>query len=322
MDEAAQSSQSFIKPDGIYSPTLVLHVTIKAVTHLQSAFASILPHGLQESLLYLLKDILAHNGTIDGLLDWIEKNFVVCATHNIHLHPAKCIFFAKEVSWCGRFITADGIRYDPRRLDGLLSMEPPTTGAHLQQFVCVLQWVKNGIPSFVKIVAPLQEFMERVYDHAGQRTKKSVDRISLESLQWGQTELEAFELCNKSLANQVTLAHRDCEKRLCIYTDASNIAWSGMITQVPYKDLYLPHVEQKHDALAFISGRFNTTQLGWAIVEREPYAVMATPDRMHWIAAKPDGFDLFTDHNNLIFLFDPLSVMPDLSQTSVLKVLR
>ena len=43
---------------------------------------------------------------------------------------------------------------------------------------------------------------------------------------------------------------------------------------------------------------------------------------MHWIVANPDGFDLYTDHNNLIFLFDPLSVVPDLSATSLLKVLR
>ena len=36
----------------------------------------------------------------------------------------------------------------------------------------------------------------------------------------------------------------------------------------------------------------------------------------------PDGFDLYTDHNNLIFLFDPLSVVADMSQTTLRKVLR
>lgn len=48
---------------------------------------------------------------------------------------------------------------------------------------------------------------------------------------------------------------------------------------------------------------------------------MATVDRMHWLLATPDGFDLFTDHHNLIFLFDPLTVLLDLSQTSLRKVL-
>lgn len=49
---------------------------------------------------------------------------------------------------------------------------------------------------------------------------------------------------------------------------------------------------------------------------------MTTLDRMNWIVATPDGFDLYTDHNKLIFLFDPLSVVPDLSATSTRKVLR
>ena len=43
---------------------------------------------------------------------------------------------------------------------------------------------------------------------------------------------------------------------------------------------------------------------------------------MHWLLAIPEGFDLFTDHNNLVFIFDPLAILPDLSQTAVKKVLR
>lgn len=49
---------------------------------------------------------------------------------------------------------------------------------------------------------------------------------------------------------------------------------------------------------------------------------MSTIQRMHWILATKKGFDLFADHHNLIFLFDPLSVVPDLSQTTVHKFLR
>ena len=50
--------------------------------------------------------------------------------------------------------------------------------------------------------------------------------------------------------------------------------------------------------------------------------MLASLERMHWLAATSEGLDLFTEHNNLIFLFDPLAVVPDLSQTSLRKVLR
>ena len=95
-----------------------------------------------------------------------------------------------------------------------------------------------------------------------------------------------------------------------------------MITQVPYTELSKPHVDQRHEPLAFLSGHFTGSQLGWSTLEKEAFAVMATTDRMHWILATPDGFDLYTDHQNLIFLFDPLAIVPDLSMSSLRKVLR
>ena len=91
---------------------------------------------------------------------------------------------------------------------------------------------------------------------------------------------------------------------------------------MPVDDVSKPHKDQRHSPLAFLSGRFNATQLGWSVLEKEAFAVLHTLDRMHWLVTNPDGFDLYTDHNNLIFLFDPLSVVPDMSQTTLRKVLR
>ena len=318
----SQECQSFITPDGIFTPTRVLHGTTNAVAHLQSSIAGIIPDDLKPNILCWLDDILLHAPTVDKLLESIQSFFGMCAEYNLKLHPAKCTLFAKEIRWCGRLLSAEGIRYDPRRLEGLLTMKPPTNGANLQQFICALQWVKQGIPNFTELVAPLHEFMERVYDHATKRTKRAVVRVQLSTLGWGKTELDAFESCKHALAHQVTLAHRDSTKRLCVYTDASDTAWSGIITQVPHAHVHRSHAEQDHAPLAFLSGRFNATQLGWSVLEKEAYAVLTTLDRMHWIVATTDGFDLYTDHNNLIFLFDPLSVVPDLSATTLRKVLR
>ena len=49
---------------------------------------------------------------------------------------------------------------------------------------------------------------------------------------------------------------------------------------------------------------------------------MASLERMHWLLADPQGFDLYTDHNNLIYIFNSTSVVTDISQTSSRKVLR
>ena len=51
LDPASQELQSFITPDGIYSPTRVLHGTTNAVTHLQPSLMECVPVNLKQVLL-------------------------------------------------------------------------------------------------------------------------------------------------------------------------------------------------------------------------------------------------------------------------------
>ena len=133
LEPESRSLQSFITPDGIYCPTRVLHGTTNAVTHLQSSLAEIIPDDLKDNILRWLDDILLHNRTVKGLLQPIRTFLGVCVEWNIKLHPAKCVFFARSVRWCGRLVSSKGIRYDPKRMDGLLKIgtayhgRPPAT---------------------------------------------------------------------------------------------------------------------------------------------------------------------------------------------------
>lgn len=201
-------------------------------------------------------------------------------------------------------------------------MRMPTTGAELQQFVCAMKWMRNGIPNFSSIIRPLSVFLEKVYKRAGKRTRLAVAKVSLASFGWSQTEQDSFSECKVALENQVTLAHRDPSKQLCVFTDASELLWSGVVTQVPAQDLNKGYADQRHEPMCFLSSSFTNAELRWATIEKEAYAIMATVQRMHWLLATADGFDLYTDHKNLIFLFDPLSVATDLSQSTIRKVLR
>lgn len=83
-----------------------------------------------------------------------------------------------------------------------------------------------------------------------------------------------------------------------------------------------PHADKRHESLAFLSERFGDRQLRWSILEKEAFAILASLHRMHWLVATPEGFDICTDNHNIIFIFDPLSLMPHLSQSSIKKVMR
>ena len=208
------------------------------------------------TILYWLDDILLHHLTFTGLLKAIGELFKLCADRNIK-YPSKSVQCATQTRWCGCLVSAAGTRYDSKRLDGVLKMKLPTIGEHFQQFLCALPRLKNGIPQFFDIVKQLQDFMKLIYARAGKTTKRSVSGLQLTLYSWGTKEMDAFEACKTSLVHQVNLSHRDDKKRLCVYTNASDTVWSGIVTQVLQEDLSKKHLNQHREPLGFLSGRFN-----------------------------------------------------------------
>lgn len=60
-------------------------------------------------------------------------------------------------------------------------------------------------------------------------------------------------------------------------------------------------------------------------MENEDFSVLASLQRSHWLDwldSGQNGFDLYTDHNDLIFILYPLKIIPDIEQGVVSKVLR
>jgi hypothetical protein len=51
------------------------------------------------------------------------------------LHASKCVLFATTVRYCGRFITKDGVRLDPKNMEALQTIQEPQNGADLVQYV-------------------------------------------------------------------------------------------------------------------------------------------------------------------------------------------
>jgi RNase H-like domain found in reverse transcriptase len=65
----------------------------------------------------------------------------------------------------------------------------------------------------------------------------------------------------------MTTAHPDPRQRICVFTDASDAFYSGMITQAPEHHLYLPVHDQQRQPLAFTSDNFRGSREIWTIPE-------------------------------------------------------
>jgi Reverse transcriptase (RNA-dependent DNA polymerase) len=128
----SQDCQSFITPDGVYTPTRVLHGTRNATQHLQPVLV-VMIDDIKSNIKVWLDDCLLHTKTKDDLLATLNVFFKQCREHGLKLHASKCVLFASTMRYCGRLITKDGVRIDPKNMETLQTMQEPQNGADLVQ---------------------------------------------------------------------------------------------------------------------------------------------------------------------------------------------
>jgi hypothetical protein len=135
LDEDSQEGQSFVAPDGVHAPRRVLHGQVRATACAQAA-VRIMFQGLADKLLSWLDDLLLHFRDVDGLLRVQEPFLNGWAARGVKLGAARMDLCSQEVRRCGRMVSRDGVWLDPSSVSALAAMQPPVTGADLQQFVC------------------------------------------------------------------------------------------------------------------------------------------------------------------------------------------
>jgi Reverse transcriptase (RNA-dependent DNA polymerase) len=108
----SQDCQSFITPDGVYTPTRVLHETRNAAQNLQSVLV-VMIDDIKSNIKVWLDDCPLHTKTEDDLLASLNFFFKKCQEHGLKLHASKCVLFSTTVWYCGRLNNKDRVRFDP-----------------------------------------------------------------------------------------------------------------------------------------------------------------------------------------------------------------
>lgn len=319
LHQNCQEMFSIQTPLGVYTPTRVLQGGTDSGNHFQSvtqeSFGARLTNVLQ-----WLDDFLIHAESEVHLLDTLEVFMTVCMETGFKLHAEKCQFFLKEAKFCGRIISATGVRHDPRKLEAMLNMKNPTTGAELQQLLCATNWMRTSIPSYSELIAPLHDLLEKAYTAVGSRTRKAVRRYNLRS-SWGPNHDQAFAKVKKQLAASTELAHPNPDCNMCLFTDASESHWAAILTQVSKDDQRKPIEDQNHQPLCFLSGCFKGSAANWSVPEKEGFAIVEGMCRLDYLISG-HVVSIFTDHANLVYLYDPIGRNPGIPRHTASKLTR
>ena len=98
------------------------------------------------------------------------------------------------------------------------------------------------------------------------------------------------------LAHAVSLYHPRPGCQVLMVADASECHWGSFVTQVPdaEMDQNLPVEDMTHKPLAFLSGTLKESQMRWATIDKEGFAIVSTFRRLELFGGMESTFSLTT----------------------------
>ncbi|CAM9808495.1 unnamed protein product [Sphacelaria rigidula] len=85
--------------------------------------------------------------------------------------------------------------------------------------------------------------------------------------------------------------------------DAFECHWGSFVTEVPDAEMQQRLSVVTHKPLTFLSGNFKSSQMRWATIDKEGFAIVSTFRRLEHLLW--NGIHIFTDHRNLAYIFNP-----------------
>ena len=296
ISDASKRYTGFVCPIGSYEHNRVPMGLKIAAAYYQRTIQRVLEGLLYSHILQYIDDTLIYAQNEDELLDVLETYFKTISAYNIKLHPGKFVLYDTKLVWGGKLVSAMGTRPNPKKVESILAMGEPTDASELMNFVYGVVWFRG----------PLYDTINEALSKYKKKTSVNARKVKLSNLPSWKEGRKAFQAVKEALADAVTTAYFDPDKKLCVFADASDEYWCIMLTLCEPGVEKLPWEEQtrRHQLLALESGRFRHAQLRWHTVDKEGFSFgVKLRDYAHWILGSRHVTALFTDHRNLLAFF-------------------
>ena len=239
----------------------------------------------------LLKD---HQGYTCGYIDdiessWqqhlihIDKVLATIAEANLTVNLKKCKFASPEVKYLGHVIGSGCCEPDRSHIEVIASLKRPTSKKELRRFLGICNYYRMYIQNYSELVR-----------HLTNLTKNSVPN----ELPWNEDAQRSFDSIKHKLVTAPVLMIPDINKPFLVQVDASQYAVGSCISQ--RDDVGLEH------PVAYGSQKLTDSQVKWATIEKEAYAVIWALKRFDTLLYGAN-IEIISDHNPLSYLVDNVS---------------
>ena len=251
--KSSRAKTAFVTPFGKYEFLMVPFGLAQAPAYFQLLMNKALK-GLKFTMMYL-DDIIIFSPDELQHLEHLEIVFSHLREAGLKMKRSKCDFFKSEIHYLGHLISPEGISPLPNKLDSIRHMPVPNSAKEIKQFLGLTGYYRKFVPRFAYISWPLTTL-----------TKKDA------KFKWTSACQKSFELLKEALCGEPVLKYADTSKPYTLYTDASKYGWAGVLTQPHTMTIDGKSTTTDHP-VAFVSGLFRGSQLNWAALTKEAFAI-------------------------------------------------
>ena len=195
-----------------------------------------------------LDNIIIYSRSEKEHLEHLEEIFIRLKVAGLKVKLEKCCFFKKHIQYLGPLISADSIQPLLEKLEIIAKMPAPRNPKEVKQFLGLVGYYRKFVPRFADISRVLTHLM-----------KKDVE------FKWTPECENCFQILKKFLQQAPPiLKYPDPRASYTLYTEASKYTYIGILTQ---------HSNGTDHPITYVSGLFHGSQLNWATITKEAYAI-------------------------------------------------
>ncbi|KAI8511855.1 hypothetical protein Bbelb_109550 [Branchiostoma belcheri] len=199
----------------------------------------------------IVDDILVHGRTEEEHNSRFRAMLQRARDKCVKLNPEKVVVAAPEVGYFGHILTKDGLKPDPKKVRAITSMKAPTNKAEVMTMLGMVNYLAKFTPNLSEVTAPLRELL-----------REDIEFV------WDNKRKQAFADMKKVVAEASTLSYYDPHKEATLQVDASKYGLGAVLMQ-------------EGRPVAYASKSLNTTEVNYAQIEKELYAIVFGCERFH-----------------------------------------
>ena len=275
---SSRERSAFCTEDGLYQFKVLPFGLCNAPSTFTRLMDRVLDSLVGKSCLVYIDDVITYGRTFDHALNNLQGVFERLRDAGLTLKPSKCSLFQREVAFLGHYVSAEGVRCDPAKIDKVRSWTAPKNVKDVKSFLGLASYYRRFIKGFATIASPMTAL-----------TKKETP------FRWDSKCQQAFEDLKSLLTEAPILVQPLDVGKYVLDTDASNFGIGGVLSQIR------PDGGEK--VIAYASKTLSPSQRNYCATRRELLAVVEMTHKFrHYLVGQ--RFLLRVDHASLTWLLN------------------